>query len=207
MKENEFFICEEDNIFDTLSSLYEDLKPSPYADAPGLDLSLDYEGAEEYLDQAAEELIERVSAADYGVNFVDFQCGDILLAEVFQYGSNINLDHKIRPFLVVYANAYKAYGFQLTTAQPASLLNYLVDIPNYASCGLRRPSSLRMNSIVAVDLSRLICRIGHITEEHKQIILDKLHELKGNLEELDTYGWWTLEKIDQTITNLERISC
>ena len=130
-----------------------------------------------------------------------------MLAEVFQYGSNINLDHKIRPFVVIYANAYRAYGFQLTTSHPASLVNYIVEVPNYKECGLKFPSSFNLASIVSIELSRLIRRIGRITEEQKQVILDKLNELKENLTELDTYGWWTVEKIDQTILNLERISC
>ena len=204
MKDNQFFICDEDNVFDELSSLYEELKPSPYADAPELDPNLEWAEEVDYLDLLPDEFSEIEEA--YGIYQVDFQPGDILLAEVFQYGSSINLDHKIRPFLVVYSNAYRAYGFQLTTGHPTSLLNYIVEIPNYASCGLKYPSSFNMTSIVSVELSRLIRRVGRITEEQKQVILDKLNELKGNLAELDTYGWWTPEKIDQTISNLERIS-
>lgn len=151
MKDNQFFICDEDNIFDELSSLYEELKPSLYADAPELDPNLEWAEEVDYLDLLPDEVSELEEA--YGIYPVDFQPEDILLAEVFQYGSSINLDHKIRPFLVVYSNAYRAYGFQLTTSHPVSLL------------------------------------------------------LKGNLAELDTCGWWTPEKIDQTIINLERISC
>lgn len=73
--------------------------------------------------------------------------------------------------------------------------------------GLKFPSSFNMASIVSIELSRLIRRVGRITEEQKQVILNKLNELKGNLIELDTYGRWTTEKIDPTILNLERISC
>lgn len=64
-----------------------------------------------------------------------------------------------------------------------------------------------MTSVVAVDLTRLVRRVGHITEEQKRVLIDKLVELKGNLSELDTYGWYTPEKIDMTIDNLERIRC
>jgi hypothetical protein len=64
-----------------------------------------------------------------------------------------------------------------------------------------------MSSVVSIELSRLVHRVGHITNEQRQVLIDKLNELKSNLSELDTYGWWTIEKIDQTILNLERISC
>lgn len=202
MKDEQFFFTDEDDVFDTLNSLYEDLKPSPYSDAPGLNPDLEWGPEDETTsqDQPLEE-------AGYNSYSVDFQCGDILLAEVFQYGDKINLDHKIRPFLVIYANAYRAYGFQLTTAHPVSLLNYIVDIPNYSQCGLKFPSSFNMTSVVAVDLTRLVRRVGHITEEQKRVLIDKLVELNGNLSELDTYGWYTPEKIDMTIDNLERIRC
>lgn len=202
MIEDEFYICEEDNIFDELSSLYEELKPSPYADALGLDLNLEWAEEDDYLDLPIAEIDE-----SYGTDQVDFQCGDILIADLFQYGSNINLDHVRRPLLVIYANAYRVYGFQLTTGHPVTLMSYLVEIPNYTDCNLRYPSSFNTSSVVSIERSRLVHRIGHITTEQKQVILDKLHELKNNLEALDSYGWWTQEKLDQTITNLDRISC
>lgn len=205
MREAEFYICEEDDVFDELNALYEELKPSLYADAPGLSPELEWAEETDYLDLPSDESSEIEEA--YGTYQVDFQCGDILIADLFQYGSNINLNHIRRPLMVIYANAYRAYGFQLTTGHPASLLNYIVEVPNYADCGLRYPSSFNMASVVSTELSRLVYRVGHITEEQKQVIIDKLNELKGNLAELDTYGWWTPEKIDQTITNLERISC
>lgn len=202
MREDEFYICEEDNVFDELSALYEELKPSLYADAPGLDPDLEW-GPEDIVTEQALPTQE----TDYSQYSVDFQCGDILLADVFQYGNHINKDHIRRPFLVIYANAYRAYGFQLTTSHPASLLNYIVEIPNYTSSGLRWPSSFNLSSIVSIELSRLVHRIGHITEEQKQVVVDKLQELGENLEELDTYGWWTTEKINQTLANLARIHC
>ena len=205
MQGNNFYICDEDNVFDELSALYEELRPSLYVDAPELDPSLEWAEEVDYLDLLPDDASELEEA--YGTYPVDFQPGDILLAEVFQYGSSINLDHKIRPFVVIYANAYRAYGFQLTTSHPASLVNYIVEVPNHKECGLKFPSSFNLASVVSIELSRLIRRVGHITEEQKQVILDKLNELKGNLTELDTYGWWTIEKIDQTILNLERISC
>jgi hypothetical protein len=202
MKDNQFFICDEDNVFDTLDALYEDLQPGIYADASSLDPELEWSEETDYLDLPAVEVEEA-----YGTDLVDFQRGDILIADIFQYGNNINLNHICRPLLIVYANAYRVYGFQLTTGHPASLLNYIVEVPNYADCGLRYPSSFNMTSVVSIERSRLVHRVGHITEEQKQVIIDKLNELRENLAELDTYGWWTQEKIEQTITNLERIYC
>lgn len=202
MREDEFYICEEDNIFDELSALYEELKPSPYTDALGLDLNLEWAEEDDYLDLPGAEIAE-----SYGTDQVDFQCGDILIADLFQYGSNINLDHVRRPLLVIYANAHRVYGFQLTTGRPVILMSYLVEIPNYTECNLRYPSFFNTSSVVSIERSRLVHRIGRITAEQKQAILDKLYELKNNLEALDSYGWWTQEKIDQTITNLDRISC
>ena len=72
---------------------------------------------------------------------------------------------------------------------------------------MRYPSSFNTTSVVSIERSRLVHRVGHITDEQRQVVLNKLYELKDNLEELDTYGWWTQEKTDQTITNLEQISC
>ena len=202
MREDGFYICEEDNVFDVLSSLYEDLKPSPYADALDLDPNLGWQEEVEYQDLPFADIKE-----DYGTDLVEFQRGDILVADLFQYGRNINLDHIRRPLLVIYANAFRVYGFQLTTSHPASLLDYLVEVPNYTACNLRFPSSFNTASIVSVERTRLVHRVGHITEEQKQAILDKLHELKAHLDILDTYGWWTQEKLDRTITNLSQISC
>ena len=202
MREDGFYICEEDNVFDVLSSLYEDLKPSTYADALDLDPNLGWQEEVEYQGLPAADMEE-----DYRTDLVEFQRGDILVADLFQYGRNVNLDHIRRPLLVIYANAFRVYGFQLTTSHPASLLDYLVEVPNYTACNLRFPSSFNTASIVSVERTRLIHRVGHITEEQKQAILNKLYELKANLDILDTYGWWTQEKLDMTITNLSQISC
>lgn len=202
MREDNFYICEEDNVFDELTTLYEEIKSSPYADAPGLDLDLEWAEEDYYPDLPSAEIEE-----SYGADQIDFQCGDILIADLFQYGSNINLDHVRRPLLVIYANASRVYGFQLTTGRPIILMSYLVEVPNYTDCNLKYPSSFNTASVVSIERSRLVYRIGHITVEQKQAILDKLYELKNNLEVLDSYGWWTQEKLDQTITNLKRISC
>ena len=197
-----FYICDEDSVFNELDALYEDLKPSIYDDAPELDPNLEWREEVDYLDLPSIEIEE-----SYGAYHVDFQPGDILIADLFQYGDNINLNHIRRPLLVIYANAYRVYGFQLTTGHPASLLNYIVEVPNYADCGLRYPSSFNTTSVVSIERSRLVHRVGHITDEQRQVVLNKLYELKDNLEELDTYGWWTQEKIDQTVINLKQISC
>ena len=203
MKETEFYICEEDNIFDELSALYEDLKPCPYAGAPGLDPSLEWSEEDKYL-----ELIvgnKEVEEA-YGVDQVDFQRGDILLASVYQEGRNKNLDHLVRPFVVIYANAYRVYGFQLSTTCPSNLIKYSVEIPNHTMCGLRQPSRFTVNMIRGVDIQRLQRRIGHITEEQKQVLLNKLFEIKENKDNQYT-DCLLNDRIDITIENVERIIC
>lgn len=206
MREDEFYICEEDNVFDTLSSLYEDLKPCPYADAPGLDLSLDYDGVEEYLEQFQENLAENSSGIDYGINPVDVQSGDIILASVYQEGQGRNFAHKIRPFLVIYANAYMVYGFQLTTSNPESLFNYLVELPNWAEAGLIRQSKLLVNMVRGIQQQHLLRYIGHITAEQKQVLLNKLCEIRDNVDGVYT-NCLLNDRIDMTIENVWRIRC
>ena len=49
MKNNDFFMCEEDNVFDQLSALYEDLQPAVYNNAPALDLSFEWDGVEDFI--------------------------------------------------------------------------------------------------------------------------------------------------------------
>ena len=204
MREDEFYICEEDNVFDELSALYEELKPSPYADAPGLDPDLEWAEEDYYLELLSDETAEVEEA--YSVDTVDFQRGDILLAEVYQDGIKKNYEHIVRPFLVIHANAYRAYGFQLTTSSPASLLNYKVEIPNYAACGLNGPSSFMTNMLRGVDIQRLKRRIGHITEEQKQALLNKLYDIRDNKDSLYT-DCPLSDRIDITIENVWRIVC
>ena len=202
MREDEFYMCEEDNVFDVLSSLYEELKPSPYADAPGLDLALEWEEETDYFDVVNEDLQEEGYSSDQ----VDFQRGDILLASVYQYGSNINREHNVRPFLVIYATASRAYGFQLSTSHPASLLDYIVEIPNHTAAGLERQCAFMVNMIRGVDCQRLIARIGHITEDQKRVLLNKLFDIKENKDGLYT-DCMLNDRIDITIENVERIIC
>ena len=204
MREDEFYICEEDNIFDELSALYEELKPSPYIDAPGLDPDLEWAEEDFYLELLSDKTTEVEEA--YDVDAVDFQRGDILLAEVYQDGAKKNYDHMIRPFLVIYANAYRVYGFQLTTSSPTSLLNYKVEIPNYAACGLNGPGSFMTNMLRGVDIQRLKRRIGHITEEQKQVLLNKLYDIRDNKDGLYT-DCPLSDRIDITIENVWRIIC
>ena len=96
MREDGFYICEEDNVVDVLSSLYEDLKPSTYADALDLDPNLGWQEEVEYQGLPAADMEE-----DYRTDLVEFQRGDILVADLFQYGRNVNLDHIRRPLLVI----------------------------------------------------------------------------------------------------------
>jgi hypothetical protein len=206
MKETGFYICEEDNVFETLSHLYEEIKPCPYAGAPGLDLSLEYDGAEEYFEQVPDEILENINNDDYGVNPVDVQSGDIVLASVYQEGQGRNLAHQTRPFLVTYVNAYMAYGFQLTTSSPNSLINYLVEIPNWADAGLIRPSKILVNMVRGIQQQHLLRYIGHITVEQKQALLSKLYEIQENRDGLYDDCLLT-DRLDTTIENVWRICC
>lgn len=204
MKKSDFYLCEEDNVFDVLSSLYEDIQPCPYADAPGLDPNLGWEDdlADVYdLDEDYDEYDE------YGADPIEFYRGDILLAKVHQMGDNKNLAHAVRPFVVVYATANMAYGFQITSSIPATLVKYLVDIPNYESCGLRYGGSFVMNMVRGVQIDKIRKYIGRITKEQKQAMLDKLYEIKEDKEGLfadcvlkDKPG-----RLDDTIKNIEVI--
>ena len=204
MKNNEFFICDEDNVFDQLSALYEDLQPSIYSNAPTLDLNFDWDGVEELLN--TDEYDDDLVYEDYSSTDLDFQTGDILLARVYQENADkFNMTHNYRPFLVIFANATRAYGFQLTTSYPASLRQYLVEIPNPEAAGLK-PGSFMLNMVRGVDLGRLIKRIGHITEEQKQAILNKLHEIQENKDDL--YNDCPLnDRLDHAIKNVNRIQC
>lgn len=199
MKSNDLFICEEDNVFDQLAALYEDLQPSAYSAAPDLDPSL------EWYDTALYE--DATDAKGYDTYKVDFQTGDILLAKVYQENRDkMNLSHSYRPFLVIYSNATRAYGFQLSTSSPRSLLNYLVEVPNYADCGLNGPGKFVLNMIRGVDLSRLVKRIGHITAEQRQAILNKLYEIRDNKDGI--YNDCLLnDRLDITIKNVLQIYC
>ena len=145
MKNNEFFICDEDNVFDQLSALYEDLQPSIYSNAPALDLNFDWDGVEELLN--TDEYKDDFVYEDYSSTDLDFQTGDVLLARVYQENADkFNMTHNYRPFLVIFANAARAYGFQLTTSYPASLRQYLVEIPNPEAAGLK-PGSFMLNMV------------------------------------------------------------
>jgi hypothetical protein len=206
MKETDFYICEEDNVFDTLSALYEDLKPCPYPDAPGLDLSLDYDGVEEYFDQVSEDIFEAVNTTSYSVNPVDVHAGDIVLASVYQEGQGINLAHNTRPFLITYANAYMVYGFQFTTSTPASLRNYLVEMPNWADAGLIRPSKLLVNMVRGIQQQHLFRYVGHVTSEQRQALLNKLYEIRDNVDGLYDDCLFN-DRLDMTIENVWRIRC
>lgn len=205
MREDEFYICEEDNIFEELSALYEEIKPSPYADAPDLDPDLEWAEEEHYLELLSDSLDTEIEEG-YGSDRVDVQRGDIIIAEVYQEGQNINLGHTIRPFVVTYATMNYVYGFQITHANPSSLINYRVEIPDYASCGLRQPSAFMVNMIRGVAIQRIHYKIGHITEIQKQALLDKLYEIKENNDGLFD-DCLLNDRIDMTIDNVERIIC
>lgn len=210
MKNNEFFICEEDNVFDQLSALYENIQPSVYHGAPSLDPDLAWDVPQELYVQDSLSISE-----EYGSPELDIQWGDILLASVYQENAAArNLNHAVRPFLVVYTNATRVYGFQLSTQRPASLEKYVVEVPNYADCGLPRPSNFILNAVRSVEYFRIVKRIGHINETQKQAVLNKLYEIQENKDGF--YSDWYVDqftgianpkRITMTIQNVERIRC
>ena len=207
MKNNDFFICDEDNVFDQLSALYEDLQPSVYSNAPTLDPKLDWNSVEDFVDSSTDSYNEDFLDEDYGTYDLDFQLGDILLVKVYQDNKDKqNLAHLVRPFLVIHATARMVYGFQLSTSDPATLRNYLVNIPNYADCGLNGPGKFVLNMVRGAEYFRLVKRIGHITAEQRQAILDKLYEIKANKDGL--YDDCLLnDRLDVTIRNVAKIYC
>lgn len=202
---NEFYMCDEDNIFNVLNSLYEELSPdnATYPNSEDIDVSLKWDEESSYQD-ILDDTFDDSMLEDYDSDKIDFQRGDILLASVYQPGENINKSHQVRPFLVVYANANRAYGFQLTSSKPSSLQEYLVPISDYKECGLEKPCGFMLNMVRGVDISRLVYRIGHITDPQKQSILSKLFEIEDN-----TTGLYDdcvfRDRIETTIENVERI--
>jgi hypothetical protein len=206
-KFTDFYICEEDNIFDELSALYEDLPCAMYPDAPGLDLEITYDGLIDEIDP-----IETVYEEDYdgySANPVDFKLGDIVAAKVFQSGEKANLSHHIRPFLIIYANAFKAYGFQLGSSYPATLLDYRVEVPEPKACGLDRKCGVFVNMVRGVERQYITKYIGHITKDLKQAILDKLYEVQNNVN--GKYNECSLrdtdERLTYTIKNVNDLCC
>lgn len=207
MKNNDFFICEEDNVFDQLSALYEDLQPSAYSGVPAIDAALEWDNVEDLIGDGVALQEDAFIDEGYGVYDVDFQNGDILLVRVHQDNKEKrNLAHLVRPFLVIHATASMAYGFQLSTSNPATLSQYLVDVPNYADCGLNGPGKFVLNMVRGAEMFRLVKRIGHITFEQRQAILDKLYEIRDNKDGL--YDDCLLnDRLDVTIRNVAKINC
>lgn len=202
---DQFYICDEDNVFDTLNELYEDLPICPYAGAPGLDPDLEWGEEDYYLNLLGDSLGAELEE-DYGSDQFDLQRGDIVVAEVYQDGPNHNLRHKVRPFLITYATANYMYGFQISHSTPPSLEDYRVEIPNYAACGLREPCSFMVNMVRGVDIRRIKFKVGHITPEAAQALLQKLYEIEADVDGI--YEDCLLkDRIASTITNVERIRC
>ena len=207
MKNNDFFICDEDNVFDQLSALYEELQPAAYSGVPALDASLEWDNVEDLTGDTFDLNEAANMDEDYDSYDLDFQIGDILLVKVHQ--DNVekrNLDHLLRPFLVIHATARMVYGFQLTTSQPTTLLKYLVEVPNYAECGLNGPGRFVLNMVRGAEYFRLDRRIGHITAEQRQAILDKLYEIRDNKD--GAFDDCLLnDRLDVTIRNVAKIYC
>lgn len=195
-----------DEIFDSQMSLYEDIKHNPYAGVPGLDSDLEWPEGDSFWDIPPD--IDNPSLDEEYEDFdaLDFSCGDIVLACVYQRGDHTNLQHSVRPFLIIYANAYKAYGFQITTSQPKSLVQYLVGIPNYADAGLERPCKFETAYVRGVSPNYMLKYVGHITSEQKEALLSKLEEIQENKDGLYTDAPLR-DRLQITIENVQRIKC
>ncbi len=208
MKNDKFYICEEDNVFDELAELYEDLSSGPYVDSSKLDLDIGwYE--EEVIVETSHNTEEGILKEDsYKSYALDVDCGDIVLASVYQEAQDKNLTHKCRPFLIIYANAHTVYGFQLGTSFPTSLLNYRVEVSNYSNCGLNGPGGVFLNMIRGVYQEDLIKYIGRMDKTLKEDILTKLEEIKQNVDgKYDDCPLRENNHLEITIRNVERIKC
>lgn len=198
-----------DGIFDSQASLYESIRPNPYVGVPGLDSNLEWPGGDLFWDvpPVFEELTLDEGYSDE-FDVLDFTCGDIVLAAVYQRGdqTTINPQHTVRPFLIIYANAYRVYGFQLTTSRPNSLAQYLVEIPNYAAAGLEHPCSIEVAYVRGISPNYLLRYIGHITSEQKEALLSKLEEIQENRDGLYTDAPLR-DRLQCTIENVRRIRC
>lgn len=208
MEKNKFYICEEDNVFDDLIDMYEDLSSGPYANCSELDPNLGWYEEEiivEYSEDSEEQHLNEDSYKSYAL---DVDCGDIVLASVYQEAQGKNLKHSCRPFLIIYANAHSAYGFQLGTSFPTTLLDYRVEVTNYKACGLNGSGAVFLNMVRGVSQDDLIKYIGRMDNTLKEDILSKLEEIKQNID--GKYDDCPLRKdnhLETTIKNIKRIKC
>ncbi len=215
---NEFYLCEEDDIYNENIDLYEDVQQCMYTDAPPLDLNIGVKWLDDSLfddikeeDLSLEEFYAPYKFSleelyGYGSYNINFNCGDILLARVYQEGPKMNLKHAYRPFLVIYANAYRAYGFQIGSSLPNSVLQYRVPINDPARYNLDKTSAVMTNFIRGVDFQHIVKYIGTIDEELKNKILEKLYEIKENKDGLYDDAE-IMSHLDVTIENVKKIRC
>lgn len=176
------------------SDLHEDY------DAPGLDAELPWEFD---LDEAT--ALADPSADLYTVSPEDVEIGDIFWAEVYQEVSKfVNLDHSLRPFLVISKGYNRVYGFQLTHKAPYSLQDCAVPVEDFSKCGLKSFGYILTNMIRGVNYDRIHDKAGHISEDTKTLLLDKLYDMRKNSDE--KYSQLPIiDRLDQTIENVYKI--
>ena len=181
------------SIAEAIKELNVEVNSNPYLDAPGIDLSIPW-------DPDAENDISEA----FVFSPRELETGDIIFTYVYQEGNNRNLDHNERPFLITYIKSDKAYGFQLTSQKPNSLLDYLVPISDYVECGLKKPSSIVTNMVRGVYYDRIKRKIGHISQDVKTDLINKLNEIRYD-EDGKYLGSPISEKIVPTIEIVDRI--
>ena len=165
-------------------------------DMLGLDVELPYEV----------ELTEgRFIPPDTPVTFNDVTPGDIFWAKVYQENAQFkNLEHEVRPFLIISKSASKVYGVQITHRPSPTMGDLAVPIENFSMCGLPRFSYIMPNMIRGVYYHWLSGKIGHITPEVRQDLIDKLKDFKS--ETNPTYQTIPIrDRLDQTIENVYKI--
>ena len=174
-----------------MSDIHEDF------DAPDLDLSIEW----------IDDLDETLTLADQTsvTQIEDVVPGDLFWAEVYQENKeHINLKHKVRPFLVVSRGNNRAYGFQLTHDPSSSLKSVAVPLEDFRSCGLPQFSYILPNMIRGVYYDKLKGKIGHLSAQARQDLVDKLHEIANNSDNM-YYNIPIRDRLNQTIENVYKI--
>lgn len=169
------------------------------SDIPGLDEDF-------YWDISGQQLKDQNSLKEEIVDTDNFAPGDLVIAGTYQEVENeINLRHKYRPFLIIYINYRKqyVYGYSLGTQRPNSILPYLIPVNDWSRAGLNSFGYIAVNYIRGVSFNYIRGIIGHITEEIKNDILDKLYDIQNNPEKYPDFKY--NDKLEQTIVNIERI--
>lgn len=141
------------------------------------------------------------------LTFDDIEPGDIIWCKVFQENAEYsNLDHETRPFLVLSKNYDMVYGIQITHKPAYTLIDYAVPIENFTRCGLYTYSYLMPNMVRGVPYRWIERKIGRITQEVKDDLIEKLREFKNYDPNDPKYSnCKILDRLDRTLENVYKI--